>query len=385
MIVRDFVPRLARRLREKHVRLQVVLGPRQVGKTTGIRQLLGRWRSPALYASADEAISITGRWIEEWWQSALEKSRGTLLVLDEIQKIPHWADTVKRLWDAEGRAPRLKVVLLGSSSLDLQRGLSESLAGRFEMTAVRHWGFVETRRAVGWSLDQFLVFGGYPGGHDYWRDYTRWSSYLKSSIVDAVIGNDILTQRSVAKPALFRRAFEILCGFPAQEISYTKLLGQLQDRGNTDLIKHYLTLYEGAFLFKSLFKYSPSVLASRSSSPKIVPLCPALYALVAGPETLKDPALKGRAFEALVGSDLLAIEGADVSYWREGNDEVDFVIRHEGSLFAVEVKSSRSSKSRGLVAFQKRYPASKCAVISFENYLHFAAGPWAFLESVVIR
>ena len=263
---RPFVAQLERRLCGEAPLIQVLIGPRQVGKTTGMRQLLARYPGPSHYANADDLLVTDRTWLLEQWQKALLPGDGTLLVIDEIQKIPNWSEALKSLWDQEPR--RLRVVVLGSSSLQIQTGLTESLAGRFELTMIYHWTFNELKHAFGYDLDRFLLYGGYPGAVTYEDDYDRWYAYLKDAIVEAVIGKDILLNRKVANPALFRQAFEILCRYPAQEISYTKLLGQLQDKGNTDLIKYYIELYAGAFLIHPLEKYSAKAWLTRTSSPK---------------------------------------------------------------------------------------------------------------------
>ncbi len=381
MILRDFVDTLAQRMQEPAPRIQVVLGPRQVGKTTGIQHMLKRLSGPFFYTSADDTLTASKRWIQSQWQTALEKGPGTVLVIDEIQKIHNWAETVKKLWDQQKDKEKLKCILLGSSSLSLQKGLTESLTGRFELLPVFHWSALESEQAFGYDLDTYMRFGGYPGAHDYIHDYPRWFSYLKTSVVDTVVGQDILTQQTVAKPALFRQAFEILCGYPAQEVSYTTLLGQLHDRGNTDLVKHYLELYEGAFLFRGLQKYSGKTVKIKTSSPKILPLCPALYTLAAGPRALEDPEKRGHVFEAVVGTDLLRIPGAKLYYWRDAQAEVDFVVVHEDQLFAIEVKSGRKKSSKGLALFQERYPTSKTCLISPDNYPAFSRDPISFLKS----
>ncbi len=354
-----------------------------MGKTTGVLQMKETYAGPSFYATADDTLSVSNRWIQEQWQAALEKGPGTVLIIDEIQKIQNWAEVIKRLWDAQARSSqKLKCVLLGSSSLTLQKGLTESLAGRFELVAVHHWSYPEWHEAFGDDLEAFLRYGGYPAAHAYQNDYPRWFSYLKSSVVDMVVGQDILAQQTVAKPALFRQAFEILCGYPAQEVSYTTLLGQLHDRGNTDLVKHYLELYEGAFLFRGLAKYSGKIVKSRTSSPKILPMCPALYTLAAGPRALNDPEKRGHLFEAVVGMDLLRIPGARVFYWRDGAHEVDFVVEQEDRLYAVEVKSGRRRAVAGLSVFQTHFRAAKVCLIRPENYIAFSQSAAAFLQSM---
>ncbi|EKD98000.1 MAG: hypothetical protein ACD_23C00631G0001 [uncultured bacterium] len=350
---RAFVAQLEKRLNGKLPLIQVLVGPRQVGKTTGMRQLLARTPGNCHYANADDLLVTDRTWLLEQWQKALLLGDGTLLVVDEIQKISNWSEAIKSLWDAHPH--RLRVVLLGSSSLQIQSGLTESLAGRFELTRIGHWTFSELKGAFGYDLERYLLHGGYPGAVAFEDDFDRWYAYLKDAIVEAVIGKDILQNRKVANPALFRQAFEILCRCPAQEISYTKLLGQLQDKGNTDLVKYYLELYAGAFLIYSLEKYANKAWLTRSSSPKILPACPALYTMTAGPRVLADPEQRGRVFELAVGAELLQLPG-ELFYWREKNAEVDFVYRYQGRLYAIEVKSGRKKSAKGLDAFRNHFP-----------------------------
>ena len=237
------------------------------------------------------------------------------------------------------------MIILGSSSLQLQKGLTESLAGRFELIRTYQWTYDELKCAFKYDLDRYLTYGGYPGAVAYEKEFDRWYAYLKDSIIEAVVGKDILLNRKVGNPALFRQAFEIICRYPAQEISYTKLLGQLQDKGNTDLVKYYIELYSGAFLIHPLEKYSAKNYLSRGSSPKMLVSCPALYTMHEGPQVLADPEKRGRIFEVAVGAQLLQLPG-DLYYWREKQKEVDFVYKYQGLLYAVEVKSGRKL-SRG--------------------------------------
>lgn len=376
---RPFVSQLARRLQDPPHFIQVVVGPRQVGKTTGVRQLLASSGWPAHYANADDVLVSDRSWLLQQWQQALLLGDGALLVVDEIQKIPNWPETVKALWDAQ--PGRLRVLLLGSSALQLQSGATESLAGRFELLRVHHWRFAELQAAFGYDLDRYLAYGGYPGAVVLEHDPDRWYAYMKDAIVEAVIGKDILQSRRVTNPALFRQAFEILCAYPAQEISYTKLLGQLQDKGNTDLVKHYIALYGGAFLLHALRKYSPKAHLSRSSSPKMLPACPALYSMAAGVAVSGNAEQRGRAFELAVGCELVQQPG-QVYYWRERNDEVDFVYQYRDRLYAIEVKSGRKKSAKGLEAFCAQVPRALPVIITPENFARFSQDPGIFLERV---
>ena len=376
---RSFVSQLEQRLIAESPRIQVLVGPRQVGKTTGVKQLLARYPYASHYANADDLLNTDRTWLLEQWQKAVSLGRQTLLVIDEIQKVPNWSDTLKSLWD---KAPQsIRVAVLGSSSLQLQKGLAESLAGRFELMKAHHWSFHEQKIAFGYDLDRYLTYGGYPGAVVYEDDYDRWYSYLKDSIVEAVIGKDILLNRRVGNPTLFRQAFEILCRYPAQEISYTKLLGQLQDKGNTDLVKYYIELYSGAFLIHPLEKYSAKGYLTRGSSPKIIVSCPALYAMNEGPQFLEDRERRGRIFETAVGSQLQQLAG-NLYYWREKNLEVDFIYKYRGKIYAIEVKSGRRKSSRGLDAFTKKHPSVNPVIITPENFPVFSEDPLMFLANI---
>ena len=374
---RPFVAQLAQRLRGSSNFIQVLIGPRQVGKTTGVRQLLARGEWPAHYAGADDVLVSDRSWLLQQWQLALLLGDGALLVVAEIQKIPNWPETMKALWDTQ--PGRLRVLLLGSSALQLQSGVTESLAGRFELLRVHHWRFAELQQAFGYDLERYLAYGGYPGAVGLEPDPDRWYAYMKDAIVEAVIGKDILQSRQVANPALFRQAFQILCAYPAQEISYTKLLGQLQDKGNTDLVKSYIAMYGGAFLLHALQKYSPKAHLSRSSSPKMLPACPALYSMAAGVAVASDAGQRGRAFELAVGCELVQLPG-QVYYWRERTDEVDFVYQYRDRLYAIEVKSGRKKSTRGLQAFCAQVSQALPVIITPENFEQFSHDPYDFLQ-----
>jgi len=381
---RPFVSDLASRLDETAPFIQVVIGPRQVGKTTGIQQLIAQQTRPAHYASADDLLAGDGQWLREQWQYARFLGPSTLLAIDEIQKIPNWPETIKALWDSEARREpeeRLRLVLLGSSAVQIQDGVTESLAGRFEVTRLGHWRFCELQAAFGYDLERYLAFGGYPGAVALEGDRERWYAYLKEAIVETVIGKDILQFQRVGKPALFRQAFEILCHYPAQEISYTKLLGQLQDRGNTDLIKHYIGLYESAFMFHALAKYSTKAWRRRGSSPKLLPACPALYSMHQTHRAMDDPEQRGRVFELAVGAELAQQPGA-LYYWREGNAEVDFVYAHHEALYAIEVKSGRRKSRNGLTAFTQQVPGAIPIILTPDHFSAFSKDPIGFLERI---
>lgn len=368
LIKLPFINTLAENLRHPERLIQVILGPRQVGKTTTVQWFLDHeYQGEYQYVSADKIFQASFDWLLEQWQEAKREKK--LLVIDEIQKVENWAEVIKKLWDEDRRDQKsqLRVILLGSSSLDLQKGLSESLAGRFQLTLARHWNFQESKEGYGLTLEQFIKYGGYPGSYPFIHDEDQWVSFIKNSILTPVIEKDILLNHTVKSPALFKQAFDILRAYPAQEVSYRKLLGQLQDKGNTDVIKYYLRLYEGAFLFKSLEKFSSSQMKTRSSSPKIFPSCPAFYYLDILDDYKADE--RGRVFEILVGNELLRI-GHELYYWREGKHEVDFILKKGRNVWAIEVKSGKRTSSGGLDHFLKKFPKAKGVIVTPENLLN---------------
>ncbi len=366
-IIRKFTSVLEHRLRENLNFIQVILGPRQVGKTTGLKQISGRWTGPVQIISADEAAPPSADWIELNWKIARSKGAGTLLVIDEVQKIPGWSQAVKKLFDEDRATRRLKVVLLGSASLTLQKGLADSLAGRYEVLHAGHWNLMECREAFNWDLNSFLKFGGYPAAAELSADVPRWKNFINHSIIEPVLMKDLLSVVPVNKPALFRQTFLLSLAYPAMEVSLQKILGQLQETGNVSTIKHYLELFEGAYLIKTLQKYSGSDIRMRGSSPKIIPLNTGLVNAQRNPLDVDlNPDWFGRIFECAVGAELCRQYNA-VFYWRDGNDEVDFVVKSEGLVFAIEVKSGRIRRTGGLAKFIQRYPGSIPVVLDLQK------------------
>ena len=298
------------------------------------------------------------------------QKRGAILVVDEIQKVSGWAETVKRLWDEDRRRGLdLKVVLLGSAALLVQRGLGESLAGRFELIRAPHWSFAEMRDAFGVSLDEFIHFGGYPGAADLIGDEPRWVSYVLDSIVETTISRDLLLLTRVDKPALLRSLFRLVCDYSAQIVSYQKLTGQLQDAGNTTTLAHYLDLLAAAGLAVGLEKFAPGKVRQRRSTPKLMALDTALVSASSGrsfAEARADREHWGRLVETAVGAHLYAglDPGAELLYWRDRSREVDFVLERGGRRTAIEVKSGRRRDGLpGMEAFEKAHgPARKLLV-----------------------
>lgn len=346
-------------------------GPRQVGKTTLVRQIMQTAQLPSHYASADEPTLQGGVWVEQQWEIARLQTKGAgnqrreaLLVLDEVQKIPHWSEQVKRLWDEDtAHGIPLKLILLGSAPLLIQRGLTESLAGRFEKIAATHWQFSEMRDAFGWDLETYIYYGGYPGAASLIADRKRWARYIADSLVETTIARDILLLSRVDKPALLRRMFMLGCDYSGQILSFHKMLGQLHDAGNTTTLAHYLELLAGAGMVAGLSKYSGSKIRQRGSSPKLQVFNTALqsaFAAIPLDQLLRERDSWGRLVESAVGTHLLNSgrgEGIEtLYYWREGNREVDFVLKHGERVIGIEVKSGRSRDSLpGMKAFMREF------------------------------
>lgn len=384
---------LAQRLDEPRRFIQVVAGPRQVGKTTLVQQVLARAALPSHMVSADEPALRDRDWLARHWREAralaAEADAGAVLALDEVQKIPDWSEAVKRLWDEDTASGiHLKVLVLGSAPLLLQRGLGESLAGRFEVLHLPHWSLAEMRAAFGFSLDDYLFFGGYPGAAPLAEDFPRWRRYVLDALVETTISRDVLLLTRVDKPALLRRLFEVACRYSGQILSYTKMLGQLQDAGNTVTLAHYLDLLAGAGMVSGLQKFAGDVARSRASSPKLQVLNTALMTASSGltpEEAHADPEFRGRLVESAVGAHLAnaaAARECELFYWRERNREVDFVVRSGQHLVGIEVKSGRTRGAQaGLSAFVDAFPQARTLLVgeggmSVEDFLLKPVSDW---------
>jgi predicted AAA+ superfamily ATPase len=364
---RPLVAEIEKRLARPPALIQVVVGPRQVGKTTAVRSVAARWRGPVHFAAADLPLPPGPEWIESHWALARRQlgKQPVLLVLDEVQKVTGWSEIVKALWDDDrAKRRRLQVVLLGSSALLISHGAGESLAGRFMLHRFPHWSYDECRQAFGWDLDKWIFFGGYPGAVKLCEDEPVWRAYIADSLVETVLARDVLAMQTIAKPALLRHLFALAASFPAQILSYNKMLGQLQDAGNTTTLAHYLRLLSTAFLVSGLERYSAGRARSRGSSPKLVCWNNALVTalgLRSFSDTRNDPTLWGRLVENAVGAHFVNHLGGAafwVGYWRERDHEVDYVITSGQTTWAVEVKSGRPQRLDGLAAFRRRHPRS---------------------------
>ncbi|MCK4303101.1 MAG: ATP-binding protein [Candidatus Eisenbacteria sp.] len=380
MFQRQILAVMRQRAKESRRFIQVLAGPRQVGKTTLAHQLLAGIGPAGFYASADGPLLEAAGWIEEQWSRARiaapnHGSTGVVLILDEIHKIQGWAETVKRLWDKDTReGTPLKLFLLGSSPMLIQRGLTESLAGRFEVIRATHWSFDEMESAFGWDLPRYLFYGGYPGAAPLIDDRDRWGQYILESLIETTISRDVLLMTRINRPALLRRLFQLGCEYSAQILSYQKMLGQLQESGNTTTLAHYLDLLAGVGMVAGIEKYSTAHHRRRGSSPKLLALNTALLTAPSAftlSEARMDPQFWGRLVETAVGAHLMAgTEGTNalVYYWRDRNREVDFVLKHGDTLVALEVKSGRRPVSLpGMGAFAKTFRPARTLLVGADG------------------
>ncbi len=366
---------LNKRLKEKRRFIQTIIGPRQIGKTTLVNQLLNNLKFPNIFVSADALGASNSAWLQQQWETARIKlktsdSKVLILAIDEIQKINNWSEIVKAEWDNDTKNNvNIKVVLLGSSRLLLEKGLTESLAGRFETIYLGHWTFKEMHDAFGINAEQYVWFGGYPGAVDLIPDENRWKNYVRNSLIETTISKDILMLTRIDKPALLKQLFELGCLYSGQIISYTKMLGQLQDAGNTTTLSHYLNLLDTSGLLGGLEKLYAESFRKRASTPKFQVHNTALISsqMYETFDEIKSQPLKwGRMVETAIGAYLINIsktENLKVFYWRHRNDEIDFAIQYKNKLIGLEIKSGVSDKLRGMAVFQKIFNPDKVLLI----------------------
>jgi predicted AAA+ superfamily ATPase len=357
--------------------IYIIVGPRQVGKTTAALQIGEKWPGPVVNASADLPLPPGPEWIRQQWDTALRKARparnhrgDVLLILDEVQKVNGWSEVVKELWDEECRENAgIQVLILGSSSLLIQKGMTESLAGRFFLFRCTHWSYGEMEQAFSWDIDRWLYFGGYPGAAPLAEQEDTWARYVMDSLIETVLAKDVLQLQTISKPALLRHLFLLAAAHPAQILSYNKMLGQLHDAGNTTTLAHYLRLLESAFLVSGLELFKQGKLAKRGTSPKLIIWNNGLINAVVGDPFEKaraDHSWWGRLIENAVGAHLrnhLQEFPYSLYYWRHRGVEVDFVVKTPRLVWAVEVKSGKSSPTGGVPSFLKEYPKAKSLII----------------------
>ncbi|MCQ2072632.1 MAG: AAA family ATPase [Bacteroidaceae bacterium] len=383
---REQIKDILSRIDEPRGKLQVIVGPRQVGKTTLMGQVLEECMLPYDSYSADDVTGVSADWLAQVWETARMKMlvQGNikrLLVIDEVQKISNWSETVKAEWDRDTREKReLIVVLLGSSRMLIEKGLTESLAGRFELIRLSHWTYMEMRDCFGWTLPQYIFFGGYPGAAAFIGNETRWRNYVKDSLVEPSISKDVLMDTRVLKPQLLRQLFEIGSSCSGELLSLTKVAAQLQDAGNVTTLAGYLHLLDECGLLCGLQKYAADNSRKYNSIPKFQVHNNALrnaWSELNYSEAVENPKEWGRMAESAVGAYLVSqaqIADYKVYYWRENNDEVDFVLTRRDRKIAIEVKSGRRTVNAGLPKFKTLYnPYHAITVgsggLSFEEFL----------------
>lgn len=367
-------------INEPRKTIQVVAGPRQVGKTTMVKQVLKEISFPSMFFNADGIGPQNATWIGDCWAEAraqmdFNNAPEFVLVFDEIHKIDNWSEQVKREWDADTfNDVNLKVVLLGSSRLLLKKGLTESLAGRFELLPMGHWSFQEMHDAFGWDINQYVYFGGYPGSAAYLPNENRWRRYMRESIVAPAIEKDVLQTTYIYKPALMHQLFRLGCAYSAELLSYNKMLGQLQDAGNATTLVNYLEVLGESKLLIGLQKYAVDKSRKYRSIPKLQVFNNALLTVMTDGMTYEKafthPTLWGRWVESAVGCFLL--DKADeleyqLYYWRENDEEVDFVIARGEHLVAIEVKSGRRQSNTGLSTFRNMYHPQYSLVVGGQS------------------
>ena len=382
---------LKERILEPRKFMQVLAGPRQVGKSTLVGQVLTQLSIPHVIEVADAVEPKDSDWIHRIWEAArttmmLRRIEEYLLVIDEVQKIENWSEIAKKEWDADTRNHvNLKGVLLGSSRLLLKKGLTESLAGRFELIRMPHWSFTEMRDAFGLTLDEYVYYGGYPGPAQMINDELRWRKYIKDSLVSPAIEKDVIMTSNIYKPALMKQLFELGCGYSAEILSLTKVMGQLQDAGNVTTLAAYLDILDQCALLTGLQKYANDEARKRGSIPKYQVYNNALLTAYKGRNFVVDRTdtnAWGRWVESAVGAHLLSMADEldyDVYYWREksrtkNDNEVDFIVVRDGEITAIEVKSGRRGMNSGLPSFVETFHPKRSFVVgtggvSLEDFL----------------
>lgn len=377
--VRKLNDELQARIEEPRRFIQVIAGPRQVGKSTMVEQVLSQINIPYMSENADTVDEQDSDWIRRTWDSARAQMKVNgykeyLLVVDEIQKIEKWSAYVKKEWDYDTRLGiNLKVVLLGSSRLLLRKGLSESLAGRFELLRMSHWTYQEMHDAFGFSLDQYIYFGGYPGSATFIGDEKRWRRYIKDSLVTPAIEKDVIGTANIYKPALMGQLFNLGCSYSGELLSLTKALGQLQDAGNVTTLANYIEILNQCNMLTGLQKYANDDSRKYNSVPKFQVYNNALLSAFRSKsfETTRiDPIVWGRWVESAIGAHLLrqADElGYKVMYWRDRDNEVDFIVAGNSKTIAIEVKSGRRAYNKGMSVFRQKFNPEMSFVVGTEG------------------
>lgn len=358
---------LKSRMAEPRRRMQIVMGPRQVGKSTLVGQFTEGISVPFDFFAADGVNRFDSSWIPNKWQQVrmrmdIHSEQEHILIIDEVQKIRGWSEQVKKEWDEDSRSHRnLKVILLGSSRLLLQKGLEESLEGRFETIKMGYWDWQEMHEAFGFSMDEYVYFGGFPGLAPDIQDEDRWRNLMEDSIISPILTRDILEIEEIRNPALLRQVFELACIESAKELSLTKMQGTMNS-GTVPTIKNYLDVLNKSMIVQPLQNYSPSRVKEKQSVPKMQVFNNAFrnrFGTFSFDEARVDPAEWGRLVESAVGAHLAnraMTDDYELFYWRnERRQECDYVLRKGQALVAIEVKSGSVDKTVGFEKFKERF------------------------------
>src|SRR5215472_10591846 len=357
---------LLKRLREPAPgRIQLLTGPRQVGKTTLLLEIAAQFGDAAVYAAGDEPeAALPGFWERRWGDAEARARRGTaVLLLDEIHYLDDWARRLKGHWDHLRRMSiPVHIVATGSSALRVTAGSRESLAGRFERSTLSHWSASSLASVFQIPTDEaaslVVRFGSYPGAMALRNDFGRWAEYVKDAIIDPAIGRDVLALGTVRRPGRLRQVFAIATGCPAQIVSLQKLQGQLRDKGALETVAHYLALLQSAYLVSPLERFSQLTHRRRAAPPKLVSLNNALLSAM-HPEGPPDPEREPARFGLWLENACLAFainHGQRVTYWREEPMEIDAVIEGSWGHWAIEIKTGGfdAHDLRGLLEFCRR-------------------------------
>ncbi len=391
---------IRQRLNEKPERMLIIRGPRQCGKTTLIKQVLEDVRLPWQYVSTEnptessrypensrvnsenncsavqqQITDVNTNWLVEKWLTARKQAnsskRGAVLVIDEIQRLANWSETVKGLWDSDKFYGRLvHVVLLGSSPLLMRKGMSENLTGRFEIIRLSHWSYEEMSEAFGFSLEQFVFYGGYPSAAPLIENDQHWKKYVRGLIVETVIERDVLEMQRIDKPVLLRQYLETCATYSGQVVSYNKILGQLQNGGNTTTLTNYLSLIQEVGLIAGIPKYTIGEIRRRASSPKLNVLNSAIISAFSNytfEEARLDRSHWRRLEENAVGAHLLNTDEGLIQffYWRQNNKDVEFVLRLGHKIITIVVEGVKQQGDlHGVNEFCERYDVLRNIVVS---------------------
>ena len=391
MYQRKYYDIIKERIEEERIAIQVIAGPRQVGKSTVVGQVLDDIAIPYISETADAIDPNNSEWVSTIWANArsvmeVRKHKEFLIVIDEIQKINNWSEFVKKEWDYDTRNKiNIKVILLGSSRLLIKKGLTESLAGRYELIRMGHWSFTEMRDAFGFDINQYIYYGGYPQGAKYIKNEKRWKDYIKDSIIEPIVSKDILMTTTIYKPALLKQLFELACDYSGEILSLTKMLGQLNDAGNVTTLSNYIDLLSDCHAVTKLHKYANDNARKFNSIPKYQVYNTALMSANTGrgfEKEYTDSKRWRRWAESAVGAYLVGNAdeyGYQVYYWREDDQEVDFVLEKKGKTIAIEVKSGRRSTNDGISVFSKKFSPKLAFVVgsgamSFEDFFTMDLG-----------